>query len=83
MGADGPEGIAAVTLTPCISRKEETAKIVAAVMTVGNSPDLAPYQKNRLILSPNTLLKEKTPLIAVKIEIFTCRWAQGEICSKD
>jgi hypothetical protein len=60
MGADGPEGIAGVTLTPCISRKEETAKIVAAVMTVGNSPDLAPYHKNRLILSPQyPILKKK------------------------
>lgn len=52
MGADGPEGIVAVTLTPCISRKEETAKIVAAVMTVGNSPDLAPYHKKKTDSKP-------------------------------
>jgi hypothetical protein len=51
MGADGPEGIVGVTLTPCISRKEDKAKIVAVVMTVGNSPEPEPYHKNRLSLS--------------------------------
>jgi hypothetical protein len=40
MGEDGPEGIAGFSLTPYISRREEAAKIVAAVMTVGNTPEL-------------------------------------------
>jgi len=46
MGEDGPEGIAGVTLTPCTSRRKEKARIVAAVMTVGNSPELEPYHNN-------------------------------------
>jgi len=57
MGEDGPEWIAGISLTPCISRREEIAKIVAAVMTVGNSPELEPYQNNSISYL-NTLLKE-------------------------
>jgi len=49
MGADGPAATAGITLTPCISLSEEKAEIVAAVMTVANSPGLAepaPYRNN-------------------------------------
>ena len=45
MGADGPEGIAEIIPTPCIFQKEEKARIVAPVMTVGNQPAVEPYHK--------------------------------------
>jgi hypothetical protein len=48
MREDGPKGIAGISLTPCISRREEKAKIVAAVMTVGNSPEIEPYHNNSI-----------------------------------
>jgi len=48
MGEDGPKGSAGISLTPYISRREENAKIVAAVMTVENSPELEPYHNNSL-----------------------------------
>ena len=35
---DGRGEIAGITLTPCISRREEKTKIVAVAKTVGNSP---------------------------------------------
>ena len=57
MGADVPEEIAEIILTPCISRREEKAGIVAAAMTVGNSPELEPYHKNNLYINDlNTFL---------------------------
>ncbi len=84
MAAEGPEGIAEISLTPCISRKEGKARIVAEAMTVENTHVLEPYHKSSLkILYLVTLLIENSPHISVKIEIFTCRWAQGEICFKD
>ena len=42
MKEDGPVEIAGITLIPCISRKEEKAKIAAAVMTVANPPECEP-----------------------------------------
>jgi hypothetical protein len=48
MGEDGPKGIAGISLTPCISRREEKTKIDAAVKTVGNSPEIKPYHNNSL-----------------------------------
>ena len=84
MEADGPEGIAEIILTPCIFRKEEKARIVAAVMTVGNHPALEPYHKSSLyIYYLDTHLKDKSLPLSVKFKIFTCRSAQGEICFKN
>jgi hypothetical protein len=45
MEADGPEEIAEIIHTPCIFRKEEKARIVVPVMTVGNCPAPEPYHK--------------------------------------
>jgi hypothetical protein len=45
MEADGPEEIAEIIRTPCIFRKEEKARIVAPVMTVGNHPAMKPSHK--------------------------------------
>jgi hypothetical protein len=42
MREDGPGGIAGIFLIPYISRREEKTKIVAAVMTVGNSLEPEP-----------------------------------------
>jgi len=66
MEADGPEGIAEIILTPCIFRKEEKARIAAAVMTVGYHPAVEPYH----IYSPyiyylDTLLKDNSHHLAI------------------
>jgi hypothetical protein len=61
MGEDGPEWNAGISLTPCISQREEIAKIVAAVMTAGNSPELEPYQNNSISYL-NTLISKKKHL---------------------
>ncbi len=74
MEADGPQGIAEIILTPCIFRKEEKARIVAPVMTVGNHPALEPYHKFSLYNNYlDTLLKVNSHHLSVKFEIFTCR----------
>lgn len=74
MEADGPEEIAEIIRTPCIFRKEEKARIVASVMTVGNHPALEPYHIfSHYINYLDTLLKENSPHLSVKFEIFTCR----------
>jgi hypothetical protein len=46
MRKDGPEWIDGVSLTPCISRREENAKIAAAMMTGRNYLELEPYRNN-------------------------------------
>ena len=71
MGADGPEGIAEIILTPCIFLKEEKARIVAPVMTVANHPALETYHKfSRYLNYLDTLLKVNSHHL---VEIFTCR----------
>ena len=76
MGADGPEGIAEITLTPCISRKEEKERNVVKGMTGGNSPVLEPDHKKAFRLTTsipshrNTFLKENSNHISVKLKFF-------------
>ena len=51
MKEDDPVAIAGITPIPYISRREETAKIAAAVMTVGNPPEPEPahYDSHSII----------------------------------
>ena len=72
MEADGPEEIAEIIHTPCIFRKEEKARIVAAVMTGGNLPAWGPYHKCNLQFN-YPILKEYLHHLSVKFEIFACR----------